>query len=62
MTDTTDLEKWPFTYRIHGRFFGQKCRLVKRGGKNTIMIEFAEGLERIVFCSGWAIRKRSPAP
>ena len=56
MTESS-IADYPYVYRIHGEHFGKVCRLIARGKKNTIQIEMEDG-KRILFCSGWAIRKR----
>jgi hypothetical protein len=35
---------------------GMLCRVLKRGGKNTILVELEDG--ELVFCSRFAVRAR----
>lgn len=52
--------EYPFYWRLKARLperHGQACRLLARGKRNTIAIEFEDGYR--VTCSGWSIRKRT---
>lgn len=65
MTDTTekpDPEAWPYVWFLrtkYGERKGMRCRVDKRGGLNSIMVTFPDGLQLIT--SRWAVRKAAPA-
>jgi hypothetical protein len=46
---------WFWRVRLPDRK-GQPCRVVARGGKNSVLVEFADG--RRVVTSRYAVRKR----
>jgi hypothetical protein len=52
--------KYPYRWRVRTRLperFGQLCRVLVRGGKNSCAVEFEDGLK--VITSRWYIRRAS---
>ena len=50
--------EWPYVWWWRCRLperKGQHCRVLIRGGRNTCLVEFADGYR--VYTSRWAVRK-----
>ena len=54
-------DAFPYYWRVHTRLperFGLRCRVLVRGGKNSCVVEFADGFQ--VVTSRWYVRKVTP--
>jgi hypothetical protein len=45
---------WYWKNPHHGERLGQPCRIVRRGGRNSILVEFEDGF--LTITSKWAVR------
>lgn len=58
MTDSVPLtHRWRVRTRLPERF-GQFCRVVVRGGRNSVLVEFGDGFR--VVTSRWYVRLVTP--
>lgn len=61
MTDTYYV--WKNTEHRRDLLYGRPCRVVARGGMNSVLVEFTDGEQpRRVTCSRWAVRAEPPKP
>ena len=56
-------DEWTHVWRVRARLperFGQMCRVVIRGGMNSVLVEFERDRYRVV-TSRWFVRVRQPS-